>query len=141
VNDLAIRSAREDDLPAVLSLWRAAGSLVTVTDDEPSLRLLLARDADALLLAHRSSELVGSLIASWDGWRGAFYRLAVHPRHRRHGIARALLAHGEARLHDLGARRLTAMVEAGAGDALAFWQAAGFERQHDRLRYVRMLER
>ena len=35
--------------------------------------------------------MVGSLIAAWDGWRGSFYRLAVHPERRRQRIATALL--------------------------------------------------
>ena len=42
--------------------------------------------------------LSGTVIASWDGWRGAMYRLAVLPSLRRRGIAAALVDEGERRL-------------------------------------------
>ena len=134
-----LRTARPADLPAVLDLWRDASTVPSVTDDLESLAGLLAADADALLLAEADGAVVGSLIASWDGWRGTFYRLAVSPAQRRRGIARALVRAGEARMRARGARRLSAYVDSGEEPALAFWEAVGFEAQHDRLRFVRNL--
>jgi ribosomal protein S18 acetylase RimI-like enzyme len=136
----SIRSGAEGDIAAVLALWRQGGGPTTATDDEGALRALLARDPEALLVAEASDELVGSLIAGWDGWRGSFYRLAVDPRWRRRGLATALLRGGEERLGALGARRLTAIVVADDDPAVEFWAAAGYERQTNRARFVRMLE-
>ena len=75
----------------MLKLWAVAGSLPTVSDTHEGLACLLANDREALVLAEAGEVVVGSLIAAWDGWRGSFYRLAVHPDHRRAGIATALL--------------------------------------------------
>ncbi|MGO9498921.1 MAG: GNAT family N-acetyltransferase [Solirubrobacteraceae bacterium] len=47
-------------------------------------------------------ELVGALIAGWDGWRGNMYRLAVGPDHRRRGVARRSLDAGEEHLRGSG---------------------------------------
>jgi ribosomal protein S18 acetylase RimI-like enzyme len=135
----AIRTANWNDLAAVLDLWRAAGSIPSATDTEAGLRTLLAQDPGALLLAEADGEAIGSLIAAWDGWRGSFYRLAVHPARRRQGVAAALVRAGEERLAGLGAVRLTAIVADAEHAAAALWESAGYERQPDRSRFVRVL--
>ena len=71
-------------------------------------------------------EIVGVLIAGWDGWRGNMYRLAVHPDHRRHGIGRRLVDAGEEHLRRPGTRRVTALVGYDDAVAAAFWDAAGY---------------
>jgi len=77
----------------------------------------------------------------WDGWRGSFYRLAVHPEHRREGLATELVREGERRLAAHDAERLTAIVAGEDPGAHEFWAAAGYERQADRERFVRELAR
>jgi ribosomal protein S18 acetylase RimI-like enzyme len=123
----------------VLALWRSAGAVETTTDDAEALHALLGRDPGALLLAEEDGDVVGVLIAGWNGWRGSFYRLAVRPDRRRAGIATRLVRAGEERLAALGARRLDAIVVSDEDDAARFWAAAGYEQQSKRLRFVRNL--
>jgi ribosomal protein S18 acetylase RimI-like enzyme len=137
LSDLTIRSATEHDIEPVLCLWDAASAPPSVTDTREGLVRLLANDSEALILAERGGTVVGSLIAAWDGWRGSFYRLAVHPDRQRQGIATALLREGERRLRVRGAVRLTAIVAGDDPAAIGFWQAAGYARQRDRVRFVR----
>jgi ribosomal protein S18 acetylase RimI-like enzyme len=77
------------------------------------------------------------LIAVWDGWRGNFYRLAVDPLWQRHGVATSLVRRAEARLREVGALRLSAIVASDEVQAMAFWTALGYEQQADRERFVR----
>jgi ribosomal protein S18 acetylase RimI-like enzyme len=134
-----IRPARREDVDDVLRLWREAGSAPTVTDDEQGLLALLRHDPGALLVAEADGQLLGSLIAGWNGWRGGLYRLAVARAHRRRGLAGALLDAGEQRLRELGARRIDAVVAADEPHAVAFWDSTRFEREPKRLRYVCVL--
>jgi ribosomal protein S18 acetylase RimI-like enzyme len=135
----SIRYGTHDDLDAVLDLWAASDAQPTVTDSIEPLRSLLVSDPQALLVADLSGETVGSLIAAWNGWRGSFYRLAVHPDHRRRGLATRLVREGEKRLRDRGAVRLDAIVAADELGAMSFWNAVGYEHQRVHLRFVRDL--
>ncbi len=137
--DWTIRPGTSADIDAVLALWEADGGEATVTSTRDGLARLLERDSEALLVAVTGEQLIGSIIAAWDGWRGSFYRLVVRPQRRREGIASALLRAAERRLQDQGAMRLTAIVIDGDAAALGFWSAAGYERQASRARFVRSL--
>lgn len=137
----------------MLALWRAADVHPATGSHREGLERLLASDCEALLVAELHAPgsssgsssaapgiaLVGSLIAVWDGWRGSFYRLAVHPEHRREGLATELVREGERRLAAHDAERLTAIVADEDPGAREFWAAAGYERQSGRERFVREL--
>ena len=42
------------------------------------------------MVAESDQQIVGTVIAGWDGWRGSIYRLVVAPSHRRAGLGRRL---------------------------------------------------
>jgi ribosomal protein S18 acetylase RimI-like enzyme len=135
---ISIRSATVDDVGDVLAFWAEATVEPSATDDADSVVTLLRDAPDSLLLAVDDDEaIVGTVIASWDGWRGAMYRLAVKPTVRRRGIAARLVEEGERRLRANGARRFHLIVLEEEAVARAFWEAAGYERQHSRLRFVK----
>ena len=80
------RAAVESDIDAVLQFWRSSAEDTDRHDDRPSLERLLQRDPDALLLAVADGEIIGSVIAGWDGWRCHLYRVAVRANWRRRGV-------------------------------------------------------
>jgi len=135
----SLRSGAIDDVGAVLELWRRAEASPSSTESVEDVRGLLARDPEALIVAEAGGEIVGSLIVGWDGWRAGFYRLAVDPAHRRHGLATALVRAGEERFRTLGARRLGAIAESHKPGAMAFWASVGYELQTSRSRFVKNL--
>jgi ribosomal protein S18 acetylase RimI-like enzyme len=104
------------------------------------LAALVENQREALLVAELGRNVVGSLIAAWDGWRGNMYRLAVHPRWRQRGIARRLVAAGEERLRALGARRISALVWSEDTPAMRIWLSAGYEHDESIRRFVKTLE-
>lgn len=131
-----IRAAGQDDISAVLELWRESGALPGHTDNAGSVSQLIAHDRGALLVADLGGRIVGSVIAAWDGWRGSIYRLAVAPSCRRQGLARRLVAAAEQRLAALGATRLQAIVVSTDPRATGFWRASGWNEQTERLRFT-----
>ena len=135
-----IRQCRQDDVTAVLDLWKVAEATVSVTDTPSGLLNAIENSPAHILVAETDDKkIVGSVIGAFDGWRGNIYRLAVHPSYRRRGIGRALVAEIERRLVQQGAKRITALVEKDHPWATGFWTASEYERDSRIVRYVKTL--
>jgi ribosomal protein S18 acetylase RimI-like enzyme len=132
----AICIAGAGDLPAILDLWKRAGTEPGHTDDIESLTKLIAHDPGALLIAVEDETIAGSVIAAWDGWRGSIYRLAVAPSHQRRGLGTVLVNAAVKRLRTLGAVRLQAIVVETDMQATGFWRASDWSEQVARLRFT-----
>jgi ribosomal protein S18 acetylase RimI-like enzyme len=138
--EITVRRCRSGDAPAVLALWQQSRSEHASTADRPEdVERLIADSPAALLVAEREGEIVGALIAAWDGWRGNMYRLTVREDSRRQGIGLALAQAGEDYLHRCGARRVTALVAFGDEAAVGFWERAGYPLDQKMGRRVRNL--
>jgi ribosomal protein S18 acetylase RimI-like enzyme len=135
-----IRRACAEDAAALLGLWSAAGSSPSVTDTIADVRQAIEHPEGSVLVAESDGRIVGSLIATWDGWRGNMYRLAVLPEFRRRGIAAALVRQGEAELRGRGARRVSALVLTDEADATGFWANAGYVHQREAGRFTRVID-
>lgn len=133
-----IRAAEIEDVPPILELWEQARSEHASTADFPEdLERLILESPGTLLVATGARRIVGVVIAAWGGWRGNFYRLAVHREHRRGGIGLALVRAGEAHLRRQGAERITALVAYDDRVAGAFWDSAGYPQDSQIGRRVR----
>lgn len=131
-----IRECRPEEAGALLTLWQAAGTSPSVTDTIADVRGVIESHA-SVLVAEVNEQIVGSLIATFDGWRGNMYRIAVHPDYRRRGIGRSLVAEGEKCLARLGVKRITALVEEKYPWAIAFWSSVGYEIEPGIIRFFR----
>jgi ribosomal protein S18 acetylase RimI-like enzyme len=138
--DVVLRPAEITDLGAVLAFWRIAAEDAHRPVDTPgALAALHLRDSEALILAVDGAEIVGTVIAGWDGWRCHLYRLAVRPGRRREGIGAALITAAEDRFRALGGTRADAMVLDDNERAHAIWKTAGYHHQAEWSRWVKPL--
>ena len=112
----------------------AAGTSPSVTNTITDIQSAIESSA-SVLVAEADCRIVGSLIATFDGWRGNMYRIAVHPDYRRRGIGRALVREGERCLVERGVKRITALVEEKYPWATAFWLSVGYEIEPGILRF------
>lgn len=141
VDDPGPRPARHDDLDAVLRLWAVHGSdLTRIPDDRDELERLIDSSPGSLIVAERRGEIVGVLIAAFDGHRGHIHRLAVAEPERGRGLGRRLVDAGHEHLAALGARRVDAIVGREEEGAAALWRGAGYEADPpDLVRWARNL--
>lgn len=140
MSKIVLRPATTTDVPAVLAFWQnAAEDAHRPADSAKAVEALIRRDPDALILALDETELVGTIIAGWDGWRCHIYRLAVAPQRRRLGIGRNLIEAAEQRFTDLGGTRADAMVLDDNELAHSAWKAHGYAPQPEWSRWVKPL--
>ncbi len=125
---MAIRPYRQSDGPAVAALWRK------VFPDSPSwnhpetdIRRKLAVQRELFLVAVHRTELLGTVMAGYDGHRGWVHYVAVSPRHRRQGIGAALMRGVEERLAALGCPKLNLQVRASNDDVILFYRSLGYD--------------
>jgi ribosomal protein S18 acetylase RimI-like enzyme len=135
---ITVRRCSQDDIDAVLGLWELARSEHASTlDRREDIEWLVEDSPAALLVAEAAGQIVGVVIAAWDGWRGNIYRLAVHPGYRRRGIGMQLAQAAENYLRSCGVHRITALVAYDDRPAGSFWDAAGYPQDTEIGRRVR----
>jgi ribosomal protein S18 acetylase RimI-like enzyme len=137
---ITLRAGTRADIDAVLAFWLDATAEPSTTDDASGLEGLLERSPDALILAVDDDAIVGTVVAGWDGWRGALYRLAVLPSYRRRGIATALVSEAERMLRVQGVRRMHLIASRAGGEtAESFWISTRYEPT-DQVRFVKSFD-
>ncbi len=140
MGEVTIRSGRDGDELLLPAFWAVAGENAGRPADRPeAVRALLDRDPEAVLVAEADGQVVGTVIAGWDGWRANLYRLAVHPDQRGRGIARRLLGLAEERVAGFGTGRVLAMVLDDNHRGQQLWRGAGYQPQTDWSRWVKRL--
>ena len=137
-DEIIIRKCRGDEGQAVLDLWQQAGDVVvSPTNSLKDIQAAINHSAALFLVAESQDRIMGTLISTWDGWRGEFYRLAVSPEVRRRGVARILVDTAEKWMAEQGCHRITALVEKDHPWATGFWTALGYELHESMSRYFR----
>jgi ribosomal protein S18 acetylase RimI-like enzyme len=122
-----IREWRPADGDGLRSLWASVG-MGSLGDDDRSLAVMARRNRGLLQVAVEGERIVGSALGAWDGRRGWIYHVATAPDRQRSGIARRLVEAVEAGLRAVGCPKVNVIVLDTAGEAAAFWMAAGYTR-------------
>ena len=74
---MEFRTATADDAERILRFWHESGASTGATDHEEHVRRVVANPAAVLILAVVDDEIIGTLLGTFDGWRGNMYRLVV----------------------------------------------------------------
>ncbi len=138
---IAIRPYRGADRSGLMALWREV-----FADDPPHNEPGAVIDAkleladDLLLVAAADGDVVGSVMAGYDGHRGWLYAVAVAPGRRRSGIGRRLVEAAVGALAARGCIKVNLQVRAGNDAVAEFYRRLGFEPE-PRLSLGRLLVR
>lgn len=111
----------------VVSLWKDTFGYDSPRNDPEFVvdQKIAMLDGLFFVAAHKEG-VVGTVMAGYDGHRGWIYALAVHPGHRKRGIASLLLSHAEKRLASLGCVKINLQILKGNADVQRFYRANGY---------------
>jgi len=125
---IRVRPMRPDDYPAVRRLWERTGLPIKPTGRDSQAAVLgqLKQFSSTYLVAEQQGRLVGVVLGTHDGRKGWINHLAVHPDHRRQGLAQRLLAACEQALGAQGIEIIAALVERDNAHSAAFFERAGY---------------
>lgn len=122
-----IRSFGLDDTEAVVEIWRAAGLVRPWNDPYADIRRKLSVQPELFLVAVEHREIVGTVMAGYDGHRGWLSYLATRPGDGGRGIGRLLVATAERGLLALGCPKVQLMVRPENTAVHGFYAALGYE--------------
>jgi ribosomal protein S18 acetylase RimI-like enzyme len=128
MSEYAIGPFADPDEDAVVALWERCGLTRPWNDPHRDIARKRLVQREFFLVARSRDGIVGTAMFGYDGHRGWVNYLAVDPGLRRSGIAAALMSAGEALLRDFGCPKLNLQVRSGNADAVAFYEAIGYDR-------------
>jgi ribosomal protein S18 acetylase RimI-like enzyme len=134
-----LRTYRDQDLAAVAALWHALFP-ATAPYHAPAagIRRMVATAPDLFFVAELDGEVVGTVLAGWDGHRGWIYSMGVRPDLQRGGIGSALLGHAVEALRARGCPKVNLQILGDNSRVAAFYERHGF-RVEDRVSMGRAL--
>jgi len=119
----------------LISLWERAGLQYKPRgrDSREALQAEMEQSPDLHLGAFQGGELIGSIIASFDGRKGWINRLAVDPVYRRKGIATLLVQAAEQALQRRGARVIGALIFSTNTPSLRLFEEMEYQKGEDNI--------
>jgi ribosomal protein S18 acetylase RimI-like enzyme len=111
----------------VMALWQTVFAYETA-HNRPALVIdkKLAVNDDLFFVALADNDVVGTIMAGYDGHRGWIYSVAVSPSHRRQGVGSQLVSRAERALVAKGAVKINLQIMQGNEAVTAFYESVGF---------------
>jgi ribosomal protein S18 acetylase RimI-like enzyme len=111
----------------VVGLWQTVFGYETA-HNSPNLVIdkKIAIGDGLFFVAVADVEVVGTIMADYDGHRGWIYSVAVHPDHRKQGIGSDLVSHAECALTEKGCMKINLQIMDGNESVAAFYSSLGY---------------
>jgi ribosomal protein S18 acetylase RimI-like enzyme len=132
---LPVRVYTPADQDGVIALWQRCGLTRPWNDPAKDIARKLTVQPELFGVvqapegqgrASDPGQIIGSVMAGYEGHRGWVNYLAVDPAWQRHGLGRQLMAWAEAGLRALGCPKINLQIRLGNEAAVAFYQRIGF---------------
>ncbi len=124
---MKIRTFEKNDTKRVADLWRKVFP-GNPRHNKPELDIerKLKVQRDLFYVAEIDSQIIGTVMAGYDGHRGWIYYVAVDADIRRQGIGSALMARAEQGLKEAGCSKINLQIREGNKEVVAFYEKLGY---------------
>lgn len=125
--NIEIRTYEPSDEPQVIALWNEVFDYPAPHND-PALTIQkkIETQDDLFFVAAHENQIIGTLLAGYDGHRGWIYLLAVNDAHRRNGLGSQLITHAEQQLAARGCLKVNLQLVGSNADTITFYEGLGF---------------
>jgi ribosomal protein S18 acetylase RimI-like enzyme len=123
---MEIRAFQPDDEEAVISLWRSCDLVRAWNDPQKDIRRKLQVRPELFLVGVLDGRIVACVMAGYEGHRGWLNYLAVAPRHRRQGYARAIVDEAERLLRAAGCPKVNLQIRTANRSVIEFYRRLGY---------------
>ena len=111
----------------VISLWRGVFGYETAHNKpEVAIDKKVGFGDELFFVANEADEVIGTVMAGYDGHRGWIYSVAVSAAHRRRGVGSQLVEFAEAALAKKGCMKVNLQILEGNETVTAFYESLGF---------------
>ena len=124
---LQIRRFNQQDTDAAIALWRECGLVRPPNDPHRDIAAKLAFQPELFLVAELAAEVVGSVMAGYEGHRGWINYLAVKPALQRSNYGAQLMQAAEELLRPLGCQKINLQVRTNNTAVLGFYEKIGYK--------------
>jgi ribosomal protein S18 acetylase RimI-like enzyme len=121
-----IRPFAQTDSDSVISLWQACDLTRPWNDPRKDIARKQLIQPELFLVATDAAEIVGSVMAGYEGHRGWINYLAVHPLAQRQGLGKPLMDEAQARLLAAGCPKVNLQVRSTNEAAVGFYKAISY---------------
>ena len=128
---MIIRAFDAGDRAAVIALWRDvfpeyADTSRPQRDPALSIANKMKTQPELFFVGALDGEVIGTVMAGYDGHRGWVYSLAVTPSLRGRGYGSALMRHAEAVLTKLGCPKVNLQILSVKAELRGFYEKLGY---------------
>ncbi len=124
---MEIRPFQISDEELVVQLWIDCGLVVPWNDPHRDIQRKLQVQPEMFLVACVDDQIIGTVMAGYDGHRGWINYLAVHPQHQRTGLATRMMDEAEALLRAAGCPKINLQVRGSNAGVIEFYKRTGFK--------------
>ncbi len=91
ITNLAFREYEHKDYTLVRDLWIDAGLILGISDKKDEIQILVENQGNKFFLLERDSQIIGTVICTFDGRRGYIQHVAVREEDQNKGYGEILM--------------------------------------------------
>lgn len=112
---------------AVIDLWKKTNLIVPQNDPAEDIRRKLDFQPELFFVGLLNGQIIGSVMAGYEGHRGWLNYLAVSPQYQRRGYGRKLVEKAIKELRKLGCPKVNLNVRKSNASVIGFYERLGFK--------------
>ena len=138
-SNLSFREYTTGDYKIVNDLWVNAGLILGLSDKKEEIQILIENQGNKFFLLEQNSEIIGTVICSFDGRRGYIQHVAVRKEDQNKGYGKLLMQKAMDHYESKGLVKVHLMVEKSNSIVIDYYKKLGWNIRDDLILMTKIL--